>query len=134
MSHAPGFSGTPDSGHFSSAVTSASCASSSASPTSRTRRASAATSRAHSIRNTASMARWVARCGDGADTAEDQTTAPADVQGVPVASLGGVGEVGGLEDLPDLHLALVVVRVGTALEPLDGLLARADLPDPVAGH
>ena len=38
ISHAPGLSGTPDSGHCSSAATSASCASSSARPTSRTMR------------------------------------------------------------------------------------------------
>jgi hypothetical protein len=70
MSQAPGLSGTPDSGHCSSAVTSASCASSSATPTSRTIRVSPAMSRADSIRQTASMARWVSE----AVTAADQTT------------------------------------------------------------
>src|SRR3979409_1545894 len=58
-SHAPGFWGTPVSGHRSSAVTSASCASSSASDMSRVIRASTAMSRACSIRHTARMARWV---------------------------------------------------------------------------
>src|SRR5262252_3776899 len=53
----------PDSGHFSSAVTSASCASSSARPTSRTIRASPAISRADSIRQTALIARWVSESG-----------------------------------------------------------------------
>ena len=57
MSQAPGLSGTPDSGHRSSAATSASCASSSAMPTSRTIRARPAMSRADSIRQTASIAR-----------------------------------------------------------------------------
>ncbi len=57
ISHAPGLSGTPLSGHFSSAVTSASCASSSASPTSRTIRARPAMSLADSIFQTASIAR-----------------------------------------------------------------------------
>ena len=59
MSQAPGLSGTPDSGHCSSAATSASCASSSARPTSRTIRARPAMSLADSIRQTASIARWV---------------------------------------------------------------------------
>jgi hypothetical protein len=53
----PGLSGTPDSGHCSSATTSASCASSSARPTSRTIRARPAMSRAHSILKTALIAR-----------------------------------------------------------------------------
>src|SRR5258705_4507430 len=56
MSHAPGLSGTPDAGHCSSAATSASCARSSASPTSPTMRAKPAMSLADSIRQTASMA------------------------------------------------------------------------------
>ena len=57
MSQAPGLSGTPDSGHRSSAATSASCARSSARPTSPTIRASPAISLADSIRQTASIAR-----------------------------------------------------------------------------
>ena len=60
MSHAPGFSGMPIMGHRSIAVTSASCARSSASPTSRTTRARPPISRADSIRQTASMALRVA--------------------------------------------------------------------------
>ena len=63
ISHAPGFSGIPDTGHCSSAATSASCASSSASATSRTIRARPAISFACSIRQTASMARWVSAAG-----------------------------------------------------------------------
>jgi hypothetical protein len=59
MSHAPGLSGTPDSGHCSSAATRASCASSSARPTSRTIRARPAMSLADSILQTASMVRCV---------------------------------------------------------------------------
>ena len=54
MSQAPGLSGTPDSGQRSSAATRASCASSSARPTSRTTRAIPAMSRADSILQTAS--------------------------------------------------------------------------------
>jgi len=52
-----GLSGTPDSGHWSSAASSASWARSSASPTSRTIRVSPAMSRADSILQTASIAR-----------------------------------------------------------------------------
>src|SRR5256885_11297971 len=59
MSQAPGLSGTPDSGQRSSAATSASCARSSARPTSPTMRVSPAMTLADSIRHTASMARWV---------------------------------------------------------------------------
>src|SRR5688500_19433072 len=59
MSQAPGLSGTPDSGHFSSAATSASCARSSATPTSRTIRVRPAMTLADSILQTASMARCV---------------------------------------------------------------------------
>src|SRR5688572_10926208 len=61
MSQAPGLSGMPDAGHCSSATTSASCARSSASPTSPTMRASPAISLADSIRQTASIASAV--CG-----------------------------------------------------------------------
>ena len=59
MSQAPGLSGTPDSGHCSSAATRASCARSSARPTSRTIRARPAMSLGDSILQTASMARCV---------------------------------------------------------------------------
>jgi hypothetical protein len=59
MSHAPGLSGTPDCGHCSSAATRASCARSSATPTSRTIRARLAISFGDSIRQTASMARCI---------------------------------------------------------------------------
>src|SRR6267378_6611091 len=62
MSQAPGLSGTPDAGHCSSAATSASCARSSARPTSPTMRARPAMSLADSIRQTASMAS-AAFCG-----------------------------------------------------------------------
>src|SRR5713101_9081012 len=59
MSQAPGLSGTPESGQRSSAATRASCASSSARPTSRTIRARPAMILADSIRQTASIARCV---------------------------------------------------------------------------
>src|ERR1700682_6557104 len=59
ISHAPGLSGTPDSGHCSRAATKASCARSSAMPTSPTMRARPAMSRGDSILQTASIARCV---------------------------------------------------------------------------
>src|SRR5512140_1214924 len=57
MSHAPGLSGTPDTGHCSSAATSASCASSSAMPTSRSTRVRPPMIFADSMRHTASTVR-----------------------------------------------------------------------------
>ena len=74
MSQAPGLSGTPDAGQRSSAATSASCASS-ARPTSRTSRATPAMTLAASIRQTASMARWVA-------SAAGLSGAPASAEGL----------------------------------------------------
>src|SRR3990167_1566232 len=62
MSQAPGLFGTPSFGQCSSAATSASCASSSATPRSRTRRATAATMRADSRRQTVAMVWWTAEC------------------------------------------------------------------------
>src|SRR5215475_3400674 len=59
VSHAPGLSGTPVSGHCSSAATSASAAASSATPMSWTIRATPAMTLADSIRQTASIARCV---------------------------------------------------------------------------
>jgi len=55
----PGLSGTPVRGHSSRAATRASCASSSASPTSRVIRARPAMSFACSIRKTAWIVRWI---------------------------------------------------------------------------
>src|SRR5256884_3195673 len=71
-----GLSGMPDSGHRSSATTRASCASSSARPTSRTMRARPAISLADSIFQTASMTRWVS----GIDTTIHHTIFNSAVQ------------------------------------------------------
>ena len=60
MSQAPGLSGTPVPGQVSSAARRASCASSSARPTSRTMRAKPAMTLADSIFQTASIALCVA--------------------------------------------------------------------------
>src|ERR1700716_402445 len=69
MSEAPGLSGTPVSGHRSRAATRASCARSSATPTSRTIRVRPAMSLADSILQTAS----ITRCVSVAVTATDQS-------------------------------------------------------------
>lgn len=57
VSHPPGFAGTPEEGHCARASTTASCARSSARPTSPVTRARVATTRAPSIRHTASTVR-----------------------------------------------------------------------------
>src|SRR5919199_1013506 len=130
MSQPPGLSGIPDCGHCSSAATRASWARSSATDTSRTMRVSPAISRADSIRQTASIARWVA---DGA-TASVLLGGLLAQPLVGLAQLGGelLAEVVGLEDRAQLDLHAAAERC--ALEPLDRLLARSALPDPVARH
>ena len=65
MSQAPGFLGTPDSGHCSSAATSASCARSSARPTSRTIRARPAMTAAT---RSSRPRRWRDACRDEASS------------------------------------------------------------------
>src|SRR5215218_9962859 len=76
ISHAPGLSGTPCCGQRSSAASSASCARSSASPTSRTIRARPAISFADSIRQTAS----ITRCASVAVTARNQSHRPSGIK------------------------------------------------------
>src|SRR5438093_2247827 len=147
MSHAPGLSGTPDSGHRSSAATRASWARSSARPTSRTIRARPAMSLADSILQTASIVRWVSV----AVTATDHTifdSISATRRSAPGLPLGGHllaqallsraqlargvarREVLGLEHLADLHLG---VLARSTLEPLDRLRLGLHLPEPEAG-
>src|SRR3954462_597918 len=126
MSQAPGLSGTPDSGHCSSAATRASCAASSARPTSRTILASPAISLADSILQIASTVRLVvalwllALLGLG--------TQPL----LLLTQLGRerLAEVLGLDELTQLDLA---VAEGGSLQPLDRLLPGLHLPDPVPG-
>src|SRR5215218_5562036 len=134
MSQAPGLSGTPDSGHCSSAATSASWARSSARPTSRTMRVSPAISRVDSIRQTASIARWVA----ASDTGRSALAVGGGLLAQPLALLAHlrrhlVAEVVDLEHLADLDLAVLLHRVRAALDPLDGLVHRLALPQPVPG-
>src|SRR6266436_1923608 len=67
ISQAPGFSGTPVTGHRSRAASSASCVKSSASGTSRSILAKLVISRGCSIRQTARIARWVSAAVMAAD-------------------------------------------------------------------
>src|SRR5881396_160003 len=110
MSHAPGFSGTPETGHCSRAATRASCASSSAVAKSPTMRASPAMSRADSMRQIAS----IARCAS--ETVLVMARAPLHALE--------------LENLADLEGPAIV---GCPLQPLEGLVQRAHLPQPVPG-
>src|SRR5262245_22803153 len=89
MSQAPGLSGMPEFGHCSSAATSASCASSSAVPISRTIRIRPPTSFACSILKTASMARCVsvAVTGYRLTLLLARPQAGSDLRGVRLASL-----------------------------------------------
>src|SRR4051812_30163894 len=137
MSQAPGRSGTPVAGHCSSAATSASCASSSASPTSPVTRVSAPSSRADSMRQTASTTRWTSTVATDAERSPMRRSGPVlglrrgpepfflltDLRGV------GLAEVVGLEDLPNLDLG---TPEGGFLHPLENLLAGGHLQDPVA--
>src|SRR5881397_1533201 len=125
ISQAPGPSGTPDVGHCSSAATRPSCASSSAVPMSPTRRASPAMSRADSIRQIASMARC-ALVGTVSAWPAPPGATPFRGAMVRAPSRALVHR-----DLTDLEGPAVV---GCPLEPFDGLVHRAHLPQPVPGH
>src|SRR3989454_8365840 len=125
MSQAPGRSGTPSAGHCSSAATRASCASSSAVPMSPTTRASPAISRADSIRQIAS----VARCASA--VAALRRPGLSDACPAPRPMARGPSHALVFEDLTDLE-GPAVIRC--PLEPLEGLIDRAHLPQPVSGH
>src|SRR5690606_5170567 len=137
ISQAAGLSGTPSSGHCCSALANASWAMSSASPTSRTRRVSATTTLADSIRQTASTVRRTSIPASVACTGSAVTVPGADLlaePGLVLAHLFGVrlAEVALVDVRPDLEHLVLPARVGRALlGPLDRLFERADLPDPV---
>src|SRR5207253_3644443 len=120
--HAPGFSGTPEVGHCSSAATRASCASSSAVPMSPTRRASPAMSRADSIRQIASIVRCASM------TAALPRPGPSSAFALRGSMARAPLHALGLEDLTDLVGTGVERR---ALEPFESLVHRAHLPEPV---
>src|ERR1700747_2569521 len=116
ISHAPGPSGTPRKGHCSSAITRASCASSSAAPTSPVILARPAIRRGDLIRHNASIADLGGpgpRLGTGRGGRE-----PPHPGGV----CGRAGPAG----------PVVTVQLDEARGPLDGLLLRPDLVQRVA--
>src|SRR4051794_28879007 len=121
MSQAPGLSGTPETGHCSSAATSASWASSSARPTSRTNRVRLAMIFAASSFQTASIARWV--------SVTCTMTAPPRLVRKP-GRYAGPGS--GAEDLLDDALA-VADDLPEAPGEFDGLLLGPDLHQCEAG-
>src|SRR5690606_36983568 len=120
-------------GQCSSAATSASCARSSAWPTSRTRRATAATIRADSMRQSASIVRRTSRSMPRVSSGVVQLRAQAvfllaDLRGVVLA------EVLRLEARPDLDLGFSRHWIRAAAHPFQRLVHRPHLPDPVAGN
>src|SRR5579871_4818239 len=147
MSHAPEFCGMPDFDHCVTAARSASCANSSATPTSRTMRVSPAMIRADSMRQTVSIARSVSCCLESAFTATDHITFARAIQLAAFVSrlfhlfkqarpaLAQLGrerlKVVDVSNRPefDFHAA---ATEGPALQPLDGFIHIAHLPDPVA--
>src|SRR6266536_85074 len=135
MSQAPGLSGTPDSGHRSSAATSASWASSSASPTSRTIRASPAISLADSILQTASIARWASDTVTATDCGTYVRRCSRGAPRLPRRRL--TSEVFRTADLTNLDLALparpvLLVQVHEPNRRFDGLFLRLQLMHRVA--
>src|SRR3990167_7775292 len=139
---APGRSGTPLLGQSVSAISSASCASSSARSTSPVIRASEAINRARSMRNTASIARWLGSAamryaarrmvGGTIGSAVRKLLAHA------VVDRGGfvrddITEILHFIKGADLDLARPEHRVGTALHPFDRLVHVLDFPYPVTG-
>src|ERR1700694_257180 len=128
----------PDTGHCSSAATNASWASSSANPTSRTICARPAINRADSIRQTASIVRWVSDVlGLGG------RLRPQALVLLPQLGAGRRAEVLPPDHLATLDLERAQVPLqfgclraaggpGAALQPLDRLFLRFHLPQPVA--
>src|SRR6266705_1007934 len=153
ISHAPGLSGTPDSGHCSSAATRASCANSSARPTSRTIRARPAMILADSILQTASIAPCVEEAVKATHHSIVDPSAPSRsatrlllllllLRGHPRAQallllpqLGGEfrAEVLRFEHLANLDLGLPAEGIGAALDPFDRLFLGLHLPQPETG-
>ena len=145
MSQAPGLSGTPDSGHCSSAATSASWASSSARPTSRTMRARPAISRADSILQTASIARCVSGAVTGTDELPRRRCKPPSACSCCCSATwarrrSSCSLSSGVSSAPKssasktwrISISRPAVE-GGALDPLDRLVLRLHLDQPEAG-
>ena len=141
ISQAPGLSGTPVAGHCSSAATSASCARSSARPTSRTIRARPAMSRADSIRQTASIARWTSPHAASAGPARSLPLPTARrcsrrAAAPPASRSSGVNSSPKSSASKTWRISIsdsARHRVRAALDPLDRLVHRLHLPEPEAG-
>src|SRR6266571_1563243 len=131
MSQAPGLSGTPDSGHCCRAATRASCAKSSARPTSRTIRARPAISRADSILQTASTARR-------GSVISRLVLRQLLLELPSLLHRRAVAELDQLVDLANFDLGLPPEAVAgverNPLRPLHGLCQGLGLDDPVPGH
>src|SRR4051812_595521 len=144
ISQAPGLSGTPILGHSDRATTSASCASSSARSTFRTKRARPAMSLARSMRKVASMAWWVSPAvtrhfrprplGRQAGSSRPAGGQSGDAE-LPALSVTRrrklfgrhkLGQIRRLVERSDFHLSR---QVGRALRPGHRLVHVLDLPD-----
>ena len=123
ISQAPGLSGTPDRGHCSSAATSASCASSSASPTSRTIRARPAISlrRLDPPDRVDRALASAAHAGIGLDLPLRQRAAAAAAGPPPPARRAGKSDISYTWRTSITSPS----RAGAAPGPLDRLLLRA---------
>src|SRR3569832_234769 len=143
VSHAAGLSGIPEEGHCWTAASKASCAKSSARPTSRTMRVSPAMTLPASIFHTASMA----RC-ESESIRPDHITPQAEAAirlfpresrakllfPFPIFFAHHGGEIPGFKHQPDLDLRFARHRVRAALHPLNGFFQRPHLPEPEAGN
>src|SRR5215207_4632602 len=140
ISHAPGLRGTPSDGHCSSAATSASCARSSASPTSRHMRASDAISFGDSIRQTASIDAWTwVKDSEGSKGAMGSRSSkgytplehlePSEPLEPWELEAPGLFQSFHFMDLPDLDDLVIAHR--RALGPLDRVFLGFDLNHPV---
>src|SRR6266850_158036 len=124
ISQAPGLSGTLDSGHRSRAATRASCASSSARPTSRTIRARPAMSLADSILQTASMTRWVSEDDTATFQVKPEASRMKGAQGLGVRRSLGVRILVSLVYLAKLALTIMAGYLEEILDNFDGLFLR----------
>ena len=133
--HEPGagLSGTPDSGHCSSAATNASWARSSARPTSRTTRAIPAISRADSMRQTPSRVRATSPtgcCYSPASTCSRNCCSLARSSGVSSSPKSSASKTGRISTIASMPGAASGMRLTHSIASSSDF----DLPDPVAGE
>ncbi len=128
ISQAPGLRGTPSVGHCSSAATSASCARSSARPTSRVIRASAAISFGDSIFQTASIV--LEMSGESNHLQAYRYFLP-NLSSKPAAAACTSAGKSSISWMPRTSM-ISPLRHRRALGPLDGFFLRLDLDHPVA--